>query len=241
MLTKTRGLIGLTTNSQLATFLLKANGISLAANILSIFIRFVSPDLIIEANSSQGTAEVYGSTFHELAHASHFEKVGSSYWTKYINYIITYDSYGDGTGNNVGVCALGEAWAYHMGYLLTLAEFRNVGGTTDNSEIEVAGFEDFTPFARPGVDINRNRRNGAIFRWEGWIPGGIMLDLIDTNADNYRAGFTDNAEGYTNEDIYNALDWGIESPQEFRDRLLRESGDRDRNDVINLFEGYFWN
>jgi len=46
---------------------------------------------------------------------------------------------------------------------------------------------------------------------------------------------------YTNEDIYNALDWGIESPQEFRDRLLQESGDRDRNDVINLFEGYFWN
>jgi len=46
---------------------------------------------------------------------------------------------------------------------------------------------------------------------------------------------------YTNEDIYNALDWGIESPQEFRDRLLQESGDRDRNDVNNLFEGYFWN
>ena len=61
------------------------------------------------------------------------------------------------------------------------------------------------------------------------------------NTDNYRAGFTDNAEGYTNEDIYNALDWGIESPQEFRDRLLIESSNRDRNDVVNLFEGYFWN
>jgi hypothetical protein len=61
------------------------------------------------------------------------------------------------------------------------------------------------------------------------------------NTDTYRAGFTDNAEGCTNEEIYNALDWGIESPQEFRDRLLRESNDRDRADVENLFEGYFWN
>jgi hypothetical protein len=241
MLTKTWGLIGFTTNSQLATFLLKANGISIGLNLISIFIRFVSPDVIIEANSSQGTAEVYGSTFHELAHASHFEKVGSRYWTKYINYIITYGSYGDGSGMNTGICALGEAWAYHMGYQLTLAEFRGVGGTIDNSEITLVGFEDFTPFDRPGVDINRPRRGGVIVSWEGWIPGGIMADLIDTNTDNYRVGFTDNAEGYTNEDIYNALDWGIESPQEFRDRLLRESSNRDRNDVINLFEGYFWN
>jgi hypothetical protein len=241
MLTKTWGLLGFTTNSQLVTFLAKANGISLALNKASLFLRFVSPDVIIEANSNQGTAEVYGSTFHELAHASHFEKVGSSYWTKYINYIITYNSYGDGTGNNVGICALGEAWAYHIGYELTLAEFNGVGGTADNSEILAIAVEDFTPFDRPGVDIDWNFINGAISRWEGWIPGGIMSDLIDTTTDNYRAGFIDNAEGYTNEDIYNALDWGIESPQEFRDRLLRESGDRDRNDVINLFEGYFWN
>ena len=241
MLTKTWGVIGFTTHSQVATFLLKANRISIAINAVSLFIRFISPDVIIEANSNQGTAEVYGSTFHELAHASHFEKVGSGYWTKYINYIITYGSYGNGTGHNVGICALGEAWAYHIGYQLTLAEFNGVGGTADNSEITVAGFEDFTPFDRPGVDIDRTRFGTQITSWEGWIPGGLMGDLIDTNADNYRAGFTDNAEGYANEDIYNALDWGIESPQEFRDRLLRESSDRDRNDVINLFEGYFWN
>ena len=242
MLTKTYGLIGFTTHSQVANFILKANGISIGLNWMATFLRVMSPDVIIEAASSQGTAEVYGSVFHELAHASHFEKVGGSYWLKYINYIITYNSYGNGTGQNVGVCALGEAWAYHIGYELTLAEFNGVGGTVDNSEITLAGFEDFTPFARPGVDIDwRVNGLGAISRWEGWIPGGIMADLIDTNPDTYRAGFTDNAEGYTNEEIYDALDWGIESPTEFRDRLLRENNDKDRNDVINLFEGYFWN
>ena len=113
MLTKTWGVIGLTTHSQVATFLLKANRISIALNAVSLFIRFISPDVIIEANSNQGTATLYNSVFHELAHASHFEKVGSSYWTKYINYIITYGSYGDGTGANVGICALGSTGIPH--------------------------------------------------------------------------------------------------------------------------------
>lgn len=27
---------------------------------------------------------------HELAHASHFNKVGSAYWANYINFIVTY-------------------------------------------------------------------------------------------------------------------------------------------------------
>jgi len=134
---------------------------------------------------------------------------------------------------------LWEAWAYHIGYELTLAEFNGVGGTTDNSVVELIGFENFDPLPIGGEDITPF--NPLTTFWEGWIPGGIMLDLTDVNSDIIRPGFTDNVDSYTNEDIYNALDWGIESPQEFRDRLLRESGDRDRADVINLFEGYFWN
>ena len=45
----------------------------------------------------------------------------------------------------------------------------------------------------------------------------------------------------TLENIYDALDKGVESPQAFRNRLLRENDNRDENDVRNLFEAYFWN
>ena len=75
----------------------------------------------------------------------------------------------------------------------------------------------------------------------GWIPGGVIHDLMDTNTDLIRTGFRDNASGYTIRNIYDALDRGIESPQSFRDRLLSENGSRDETDVRELFEAYYWN
>ena len=65
-------------------------------------------------------ARIYSSTCHALAHASHFSKVGTDYWNKYILYIIeSYIktggmTYGDGTGENAGHCEIGEMWAYYL-------------------------------------------------------------------------------------------------------------------------------
>jgi len=36
------------------------------------------------------------------------------------------------------------------------------------------------------------------------------------------------------------LEQDVESPQQYRDRLLLETGNKDATDVRNLFEGYFW-
>lgn len=143
MLRRVWGFIGFTTNSQLVTFLSKANSISLGANFIAIVTKFVQPDVIIQAASSRGTAKVTEVTFHELAHASHYRVVGNSYWVKYINYIITYGAYGDGTGNNSGVCAVGEMWAYYFGYFLTLQEF---GNNNSNPLIRPMALEDFRLF-----------------------------------------------------------------------------------------------
>jgi len=68
----------------------------------------------------------------------------------------------------------------------------------------------------------------------GWIPKGLMNDLVDTNRDYIRSGYYDNVTGYTIKNIYDALDSGVESPQAFRDRLLKENNNRDRADVLNL-------
>ena len=45
--------------------------------------------------------------------------------------------------------------------------------------------------------------------WTGWIPGGVMYDLMDTNTDLVRTGFRDNASGYSIRNIYDALDSGV--------------------------------
>jgi hypothetical protein len=68
-----------------------------------------------------------------------------------------------------------------------------------------------------------------------------MNDIVDTNKDVVRSGFTDNVSGYTHRDLFDALDSDVDTPQKFRDRLLSENGNRDQTDLENLFEAYYWN
>ena len=78
------------------------------------------PDVVIGTKESESYADIYGTTVHELAHASHYSKVGNGYWEKYIWYVISSainsgaDGYGNGTEKNAGYCEVGETWAYFM-------------------------------------------------------------------------------------------------------------------------------
>ncbi|MDC6362333.1 MULTISPECIES: hypothetical protein [Flavobacteriaceae] len=123
MLRRVWGYAGFTTNSKVSTFISKANKIALKANIIWILTKFILPDVIIRSGSSKGTDGVFSTTFHELAHASHFKKVGSGYWMKYINYIITYGAYGNGHGKNAGYCGVGEMWGNYLSAVLSDKEF----------------------------------------------------------------------------------------------------------------------
>ncbi len=240
MLRRVWGLIGFTTNAQLVTFLSKANGLTIAANKIWILAKLILPDVIIKAAPSQGTAKVFESTFHELAHASHFRQVGSGYWIKYINYIITYGAYGDGSGMNNGVAAVGEMWGYYYGYFLTLQHF---GNNNNNPIIKPGALEDFTPVNRPDtrdIKVPKDTTN-RIFRMEGWIPVGILHDLIDRNVDVIRPRFTDNVNGYTISQIFGALRPEVETIQGFRNSLLQNNGNNQQHAVNNLFEAYFYN
>lgn len=87
---------------------------------LSGLVRFFGPDITIGAADHEDYASLYSSTVHELSHASHYAKVGDSYWNRYIAYIaLSYfatngETYGDGTGTNAGYCEVGEMWAYYL-------------------------------------------------------------------------------------------------------------------------------
>ena len=135
MLRRTWGWAGFRTNSDLISFFSKTT-ISVPVNLLWILTRLVLPDVIIKANASQGTNGVYSTTFHELAHASHFRKVGSRYWIKYINYIITYGNrnnpYGDGHGKNAGYAGVGEMWGNYFSAVCMDREFRVKRGFASN-------------------------------------------------------------------------------------------------------------
>ena len=83
-------------------------------------VRIFAPDITIGSKGKNGNySELYSTTIHEMAHASHFQKVGTDYWKKYATYILTSyistgDCYGTGNGDNAGYCEIGEMWAYYI-------------------------------------------------------------------------------------------------------------------------------
>lgn len=237
MLRRTWGVFGLTSNNDVISFLAKANSLSIALNKIAVITKFIQPDLIIKTGDGRGTEQIYEVLFHELAHASHWSKVRSKYWVKYINYIITYGPYGDGTGNNHGIPALGETWGFHTGQFLTLEEFG-----PENNEVSPDIMENYLPLNRGiGDGVDRFRINGRLSSAEGWMPIGIMHDLMDNNGDILPFGLIDRVNGFTMQQLYDSLDEDVESPTAYFNRLVQENPEvANINDVRNLFIAYFW-
>jgi len=83
-------------------------------------VKLFAPDLTIGVKNHDDYSSIYSSTVHELAHCSHYARVGNTYWNRYISYIgigfLTSGgaTYGDGTGTWAGYCEVGEMWAYYM-------------------------------------------------------------------------------------------------------------------------------
>ena len=86
------------------------------ASLVKMFL----PDITLGLRDCTSYEDVWSLTMHELAHASHFQKAGKSYWNDYIRYIIEsfitsgWMLYGAGGGTGAGNCAIGEMWAYYM-------------------------------------------------------------------------------------------------------------------------------
>ena len=98
-------------------------GISMIEQFLGKFssiISFLLPDITLGTAGKNDYRSIYSVTCHELAHASHFTKVGTSYWNEYIWYIVeSYIraggmTYGDGSLDRAGYCEVGESWAYYL-------------------------------------------------------------------------------------------------------------------------------
>lgn len=83
-------------------------------------IEFFAPDITLGLDDKDEYRRIYSTTCHELAHASHFMKVGTGFWDEYIKYIITSYiksggmTYGDGLLIGAGYCEVGEMWGYYL-------------------------------------------------------------------------------------------------------------------------------
>ena len=108
--------IGLNSNDNWKNFFTNMSRGVMLANVLNWILKFLEPDITIGVDG-ENSNDIYNSVNHELSHASHFVQVGSEFWSKYIDYIITYGAYGDGDGKNAELCGIGEMWGYSIGDL----------------------------------------------------------------------------------------------------------------------------
>lgn len=137
MLRRTYGLFGFNGHSKVINFMSKSLGFVITSVLMYQLLQYALPDIGISVNTSEvGTDDVYATVFHECAHASHWIQVGSYYWVQYINYIITYGAYGNGTGVNAGYCGVGEMWGNYFGnYVCSNTYFNETSGVNfDASE-----------------------------------------------------------------------------------------------------------
>lgn len=86
----------------------------------SELVQLFAPDITLGLDGKDEYRRIYSNACHELAHASHFAKVGTGFWNEYIRYIITSFvktggmTYGDGHSAGAGYCEIGEMWGYYL-------------------------------------------------------------------------------------------------------------------------------
>jgi hypothetical protein len=105
----------------------------------AFIVKWFLPDVTLGLKDKNDYASIYASTVHELAHATHFQQVGTEYWNKYIDYIITsfvssgFETYGSGSGSDAGYCCVSEMWAYYLETKFYRMRYRDSGAAFGTS------------------------------------------------------------------------------------------------------------
>ncbi len=95
---------------------------ALIAGFLGVYsplVKLFAPDITLGTSGKASYRRIWSDTVHELAHSSHYAKVGNGYWNKYVEYILrsfvsSGSTYGTGKEDGAGYCAVGEMWAYYL-------------------------------------------------------------------------------------------------------------------------------
>ena len=127
------------------------NPLAAAADLfLKNLVKWIGPDITVcDVESMQDSYQIYEYVCHELAHATHFQSVGSNDWDRCEWWIDVFDyelmhlsspTYGEADSPLNGPCGVTEMWAYAMGYYMrNLKYFRN--GNSYNGTIGLFWFK----------------------------------------------------------------------------------------------------
>lgn len=72
-----------------------------------------------------------------------------------------------------------------------------------------------------------------------WIPKGLMLDLMD-NTPNEVVPVIDNVNGFTVQQLFNALQSDVTTLQQYRLRFIQQNPNNQTAAIANLFAQYHY-
>src|SRR5690348_11923031 len=190
--------------------------------------------------------------YHELSHASQYSKVGTNWYSQFVNAELAeivkfpsgkYNPYGDGGSSNSPIIALGEGWAYHMGHYLADQRYGvNASCANEGQQYSYCpNPNDIPPLTKyPHIDVleyffpNYSSDN---FRW---IPKGLMEDLMDTGEPSYYTLVNDQVSGITISQLFAALQSDVTTVPQYKARLLQQLNANNTltTNINNLFASY---
>ena len=219
---------------------------------ISTFAAIFAPDIVNNYGSETIKSDRVKDTFyHEYAHAAHYNGLPASekddFWLANIMHIIRNGGYGaetDQTSVGARRTAVIEGWGYHVGTTYTDRRYgtnHSLNSSTDAAIRNQTRHIFVLEQVRPDPII----QNGKV-TIPGWIPRGVMRDLIDDNATN-PAGvtdpITDRVRGFTTKQYFQVLNTSLQTPIQVRDALnsrFLPTG-QSAAEVNNIFSQYRWN
>lgn len=189
---------------------------SLFGGTLAAHYEAALPDVMIGTNFATSD-NLKALAFHEFAHTSHFQIVGTNYWVALGSAEIAANGWGDGTEPDAGRVQVAESWAEHIGdtytdriYELNHSNAINPGQTNTNRWINLLERDLFDA---------------------GHVPVAIFHDLIDDNSSSIVGSTENNAvtndgntiaggvTGYTNAIMFSVLTSSTTNPTILREEL----------------------
>lgn len=170
--------------------------------VIAAWLYVAAPDIVLNVNNGNevNADDIRELVYHELSHASHYDKVGDSYWLDVIDYTLQNvggpsSPYGDGTAPGAGRCAVVESWGYAVGTILVEQRYglNHSNGFPNTQTRWIRGLE----------------RNEHVGIWPH-IKAPWHFDLYDNNPLNppfvpEAPGLDDKVSGYTLGNIFSTM------------------------------------
>jgi hypothetical protein len=197
-----------------------------------------TPDILIllDKDLPIKSLEISKTIYHELAHASHFSKVGSQFWNIYVNEIINNsfkdfeNPYAGCNSTYGGLISISEAWGYYREYWFTWLKYNSIKQIGDDY-----------------WDLLELSTSSPASNTEGCIKHPFFWDIFDNGKwePTNRNGIIDNVEGgdwtapnFTNQKMFDCLESTTQSPIQFRDKFIQRYGQSQSLQINQLFQSY---